>query len=253
MQRYQNGQIGLMGHVIADYPSAADARAMIAGMVEVGVEIIEIQIPFSEPMADGPVFLAANHEAIRHGVGYQQSLALMREMAISYPQVQFVFMSYLNLIYQRGYEGFAAEAKANGARGVIVPDLPLEHAAPLDQSLGHAGLANVRLIPPNASAARIAALCQSAQDLIYAVARRGVTGAQTDFGLDLKMQLQRIREQTDLPIAVGFGVKSGVDVKNLRGLADYAVVGTQSLLSFKAGGINAFRALWQELAAAARE
>lgn len=251
MRRYQDGQIGLMGHVIADYPTAADARAMIAAMVAAGVGIIEIQIPFSEPMADGPVFLAANHEAIRHGVGYDQSLALMQEMSACYPQVQFVFMSYLNLIYQRGYGRFADEARGSGARAVIVPDLPLEHAADLDQALLKAQLANVRLIPPNATPERIAALCQSARDLIYAVARRGVTGAETDFGQDLNAQLQRIRAQTELPIAVGFGVKSGADVANLRGLADYAVIGTQSLLSFKAGGMPAFRELWQELAAAA--
>ena len=252
MKRCDPGQIGLMGHVIADYPSARDVRAMITTMVASGVEIIEIQIPFSEPMADGPVFLAANHEALRLGVGYDESLALLSEMASAYPQVTFVFMSYLNVIYKRGYARFAADAKAAGAGGVIVPDLPLEHAAKLDQALAAAGLVNIRLIPPNASDERIAALCREARGLIYAVARRGVTGAQTEFGDEVERLTQRIRLQTDLPVAVGFGVKSGADVKSLRGHADYAVIGTQSLQTFRVGGLPAFKQLWTELASGAK-
>lgn len=253
MKRSKAGDIQLMGHVIADYPSAADVRTMIATMVAAGVDIIEIQIPFSEPMADGPVFLAANHEALRQGVGYAESLALLHEMALAYPQVAFVFMSYLNVIYKRGYERFAREAQAAGARGVIVPDLPIEHAAPLDRALTAAGLVAVRLIPPNASDARIAAVCSEARGMIYAVARRGVTGAQTEFGSEVESLTRRIRAQTQLPIAVGFGVKSGADVRALQGHADYAVIGTQSLQTFKAGGLPAFKQLWSELAAARRQ
>jgi tryptophan synthase alpha chain len=252
MRRHQDGTIGLMGHVIADYPSAKDVRAMIAAMADAGVEVIEIQIPFSEPMADGPVFLAANHDALRQGVGYGQSLALMREMAAAHRGIAFVFMSYLNVLYKRGFERFAAEAKAAGARGVIVPDLPLEHAAALDRALSAEGLVNVRLVPPNASDERIAALCEQAQGLIYAVARRGVTGAKTEFGDEVAELAQRIRACSALPVAVGFGVKTGADVRALRGHADYAVVGTQSLQKFREGGLAAFKALWSELAAAAR-
>jgi tryptophan synthase alpha chain len=161
-------------------------------------------------------------------------------------------MSYLNVLYKRGFERFAAEAKAAGARGVIVPDLPLEHAAALDRALSAEGLVNVRLVPPNASDERIAALCEQAQGLIYAVARRGVTGAKTQFGDEVAELAQRIRACSALPVAVGFGVKTGADVRALRGHADYAVVGTQSLQKFREGGLAAFKALWSELAAAAR-
>ena len=143
--------------------------------------MIEIQIPFSEPMADGPLFLAANHAALARGVGYDASLALMHEASAAHPGVRFVFMSYLNPLYRRGYERFASEAAAAGAKGVIVPDLPLESAAPLEAALARHDLHNIRLIAPNADDARIAALAGSARGFIYAVARSGVTGAHSDF------------------------------------------------------------------------
>src|SRR5690606_5482150 len=103
----QAGQLGLMGHLIADYPSPAAAREIIAAMAEAGVDFIEVQIPFSEPVADGPLFLAANHEALKAGVTYQNALALMRESASAHPKTQFLFMSYLNPIYRRGYDTFS--------------------------------------------------------------------------------------------------------------------------------------------------
>jgi tryptophan synthase alpha chain len=244
-----------MGHVIADYPSKAAVRTMIGVMAAAGVEVIEIQIPFSEPMADGPLFLAANHKALAQGVDYGAAMALMREMATAYPEVHGVFMSYLNIPFKRGWEGFAADAATAGAHGVIVPDLPGDLAGPLEAALGARGLANVRLIAPNCPDARLDALLSGKQSLIYAVARAGVTGAKTDFGQGLGGFLGRIRARSEAPIAVGFGVRGKDDVKALRdlgGLADLAVVGTASLKAWMAGGEEAYRAFWGEVAAAAR-
>jgi tryptophan synthase alpha chain len=252
VRRRGDGTVGLMGHVIADFPSGLAVRSMIKAMAEAGVEVIEVQIPFSEPMADGPVFLAANHKALAQGVNYESSLRLMQEVTVQYPRVAFVFMSYLNPIYKRGYETFVREAAQAGAAGVIVPDLPIEYGERLDAACAAAGLVNVRLIPPNCLGERLKELCGRADGLIYAVARSGVTGAKTHFGDELKELVGRIRGETDVPIAVGFGVRSATDVKMLRGLADLAVVGTASLDTYERGGLDAFKAFWQSLAAAAR-
>lgn len=246
-RRRNDGTIGLMGHVIADYPSLADARAMIGAMAEAGVEVIEIQIPFSEPMADGPVFLAANHKALARGVDYQRSLDLMAEVTARHPDVDFVFMTYLNVVYKRGYETFVREATAAGARGVILPDLPYEYAGVLDAACRKAAFTNVPLIPPNCAGDRLKDLAGRSESLVYAVARAGVTGAETRFGESLDGFLADLRARTKAAVALGFGIKGPDHVRALRGKADLAVVGTAALSAFEVGGLAGYRKLWREL------
>jgi len=241
--------IGLMGHVIADYPSPTSVRQMIQAMVNAGVTVIEIQIPFSEPMADGPFFLAANHQALAQGVTYGASLRLMAEVSAAYPQVAFVFMSYLNIVYQRGYGNFVTEAVSHGAAGVIVPDLPLEYVAPLEAAGAAVDFTNVRILAPNASTQRLTELVSGARGLLYAVARAGVTGASSDLRQVFAF-VGHIRSLTAVPVAVGFGVRSGEDVRQLIGHADYAIIGTASLQAFAAGGLEGFNGFWQELSVA---
>ncbi len=248
-------KVGLMGHVIADYPSSAEVRRMIAVMAAEGVAVIEIQIPFSEPMADGPTFLAANHQALAQGVDYAASLLLLREAATAHPKVQFYLMTYVNVVYKRGWQRFAAEAKASGAVGVILPDLPFELAFAFDEACAASKFANVPLIPPNCAGARLDALCRRAPlstDLIYAVARAGVTGAASAFGQNLAPFLRSIRERSPARLALGFGVKLPEHVKALRGLADFAVVGTAALEAHARGGLAAYTSFWRGLAAAAK-
>lgn len=244
-------RIGLMGHVIADYPSPADVRAMIGVMAERGVEVIEIQIPFSEPMADGPLFLAANHAALKAGVTYDASRRLMAEASARHPGVRFVFMSYLNVVYRRGYGAFAQDAERCGAAGVLVPDLTFDLAGPLEAALLDKGLCNIRLAAPNASLARLQDLASGAQGMIYAVARRGVTGSPTSFGAEVHAFLAALRPMARVPLAVGFGVSSPDDIRDLRGAADFAVVGTASLRRFVDDGIQGFDRFWAGLAKAA--
>lgn len=250
-KRRTDGTIGLMGHVIADFPSPKAVRDMIGVLAGQGVEVIEIQFPFSEPMADGPYFLAANHKALAQGVGYEHAIALAQDMSARYPNVAFVAMSYLNVVFKRGYARFVKEAAAAGLRGVIVPDLPLELAGELETSSQAAMFANVRLIAPNTTDARCATLLKNARGLVYAVARSGVTGAKTEIGKEVKDLVQRIRRHTALPVAVGFGIRSADDVKLLKGSADLAIVGTASLKAFDQGGLAGFETFWKSLANAA--
>jgi len=242
-----------MGHVIADYPTPAAVRDMIKVMVASGVEVIEIQIPFSEPMADGPLFLAANHAALASGVDYAACLALMAEATRLYPEVNFVFMSYLNVVYRRGYARFVQEATASGASGVIIPDLPIEQARELDEAGRRCGFANVRLVAPNAEDERVREQAAGATGLVYAVARAGVTGAPSQFAgssASIGALVERIRTYTEVPVAVGFGVRTPEDIQRLRSVADLAIVGTASLACYRDSGLQGYEQFWRALARA---
>lgn len=239
-----------MGHVIADFPDPKTIRDAIGIMAKSGVKIIEIQIPFSEPMADGPVFMKANHAALAKGVDRQAAFALMKEVAAQYPQVNFVFMSYLNVIYRFGYRDFCQKAKEIGAKGVIIPDLPLEHAHEFDKYCLEFDFSNIKIIPPNASEERIDQILASAQGLVYVVARRGVTGAKSSIDKHLISYIESIRRKTSLPLGVGFGIQSADDVSMLSGHVDYAIVGTKAFRVLETEGVEGLKQFWDAMTAA---
>jgi tryptophan synthase alpha chain len=242
--------IGLIGHTIINYPSPAQAREAVAIMVNEGVALIELQIPFSEPVADGPLFMRANHEAIAAGVSVADCFAFMREVSTQH-KIPFVFMSYANILYKQGYTAFAKQAAQAGAKGVIVPDLTLENAQEYLAACADQGLAVIQVIPPNVSEERLSKLAQASQGFVYAVARSGVTGTQTQFSQFFPIFLQRLRQHTDLPIAVGFGVTSPDDIRFLKSYADYAIVGSQALRILQEQGTTKLQQFWHELYQAA--
>jgi tryptophan synthase alpha chain len=250
-KKVSKDRIGLIGHVVADYPSKDAARAMIRNMVDAGVSVIEIQIPFSEPAADGPVFMAANHDALQNGVTVNDAFALMHEVTLSYPQTDFVFMTYLNIVYKAGYAAFVKRAADAGARGMIVPDLPLEYVAQLDQEITLHGLDNIRLVAPNTTPERLARICKSARGFVYAVARSGVTGGATAVSSQLSNYTDKIYSLTPTPVGLGFGIRSPEDVKGLIGVADYAIIGTAALQAWQSGGNATHRDFWRNIAKAA--
>ena len=247
----RDAQLGLMGHLIADYPSPEAARQMVGVMAGAGVEVIEIQIPFSEPMADGEVFRLANHQALKQGVTFQAAMTLMTESAQLYPQVDFIFMSYLNPIYRRGYRQFVGEAVAAGARGIIIPDLPKEHDHSFQAACQDSGFQQIKLIAPTTGASRLAAIGASAEGLLYVVARRGVTGGQTVFNETLTAYLAKVRQLTAAPVALGFGLKAPEDVAFLKGKADLAVIGTGAYQVWQESGLAGYQKFWQKMAEAA--
>jgi tryptophan synthase alpha chain len=238
--------MGLMGHVIADYPSKEAVRKMIAIMVEVGVEIIEIQIPFSEPVADGPIFLSANENALKAGVTTSHCMDLMAEVTKAYSATEFVFMTYINIPFILGYDTFIARSKKAGAKGVIIPDLPWEMSEAFDQHLS-AAFYRVPLLTPFTDDSRMAKILEDARGFVYVVARQGVTGAVTTFDSSLNKLIKRIRKMTNLKIAVGFGVKSKADIEILKDQADYGVVGTKAYTVWISDGEKAYKDFWQGL------
>jgi tryptophan synthase alpha chain len=143
-------RVNLMGHVIAREPDAATTEKMVEIMVEAGASVIEVQIPFSEPTADGPVFLRANHRALENGATYDNSMELVGKLIRRFgDRCDFLVMTYLNIPYQRGYLSWAKDLRRLGVKGTIIPDLPIEHGAAYEEALREEGLFNVRLVAPH--------------------------------------------------------------------------------------------------------
>lgn len=250
LTKHSDNTIGLIGHHIVNYPTPEIAREAIRTMAQEGVALIELQIPFSEPSADGPVFLAANQVALEQGVDVAQAFALMQEMTTQFA-TPMVFMTYVNIIMQYGFKEFVIAAKKAGARGAIIPDLPFDCEPEFWQACREHDFATIPLIPPNITQERLEKILKQGTGFVYAVARTGVTGAKTKFGQELIEFLTKIRQHTDLPIAVGFGVTSPQDIAFLKPYADYAIVGTHALITLRDQGIKGLKQFWQGLQRAA--
>lgn len=239
-KRQREKSLLLMSHIVIGYPNFRESWALARTMVDAGVDLMELQIPFSEPMADGPVILDANQKALAAGATVAKCLEFMRELSSQVP-IPLLFMSYYNIPFRYGVARFAKDAKQAGAVGAIVPDLPHEEGEELASALRASSLDPVLLFAPNTPEARLAAIAERASGLVYCVARKGVTGAKTDFGADLGEYLARARRATALPLAVGFGLKERADVEFVRGKADVAIVGSESLSVFNRLGLDATR------------
>ena len=228
----------LMTHIVVGYPDFASSLAMVDAMVEAGVDLMELQIPFSEPMADGPVIVAANQKALAAGATVQKCLEFAAEVSRRHP-IPFVLMSYYNILHRRGVAVFAGAMKAAGLRGAIVPDLPPEEASEYLAAMAGAGLDPIFIFSPSSPLERMRTIAAKARGFVYCVARKGVTGVHTDFSAELGAYLDRCRAATPLPLAVGFGVQDAADVSFLRGKADIAVVGSATLRIVERGGVGA--------------
>ena len=221
-------KILLMTHLVLGYPSFAVNREVIRQMVASGVDLIELQIPFSEPVADGPMILKANQEAIASGVRLQHCLAFAAEITAEY-HIPFLFMTYYNILFKHGLETFIGAAADMNIRGLIVPDLPPEEGGEYLDLMRRQQMAPIQIFAPTSTKDRMRHLAEKGAGFIYCVARRGVTGKKTDFDRDFSSYMERCRSATSLPLAVGFGIRSREDVNFLTGKGDIAVIGTETI------------------------
>ncbi|HYQ17742.1 MAG TPA: tryptophan synthase subunit alpha [Polyangiaceae bacterium] len=236
--RRQKNEILLMTHIVLGHPHFDTSLRLVENMVQAGVDLIELQIPFSEPMADGPVILRANQEALAAGSTVDRCFDLATEVARRF-DVPFLFMTYYNVLFRRGVSSFVARMQGSGLRGAIVPDLPPEEGAEYLSAMREAALDPIFIYSPNSNEARLKAIANHASGFVYCVARKGVTGSDTAFSVELSSYLERARAATSLPLAVGFGVKEKQDVDFLRGKADIAVIGSETLRVLERGGLAA--------------
>lgn len=235
--RLKERQILLMTHIVMGYPSFETSFRLIEAMVRAGVDLMELQIPFSEPVADGPVILHANQKALSAGATVQQCLDLAQTAAETF-EIPFLFMSYYNILFKYGVERFTGEMAQRGLSGAIVPDLPPEEGADYLSATNMHNLSPIFIFSPTTSDARMKMLASHAQGFVYCVARKGVTGLDTRFSEQLEVYLGRCRRATSLPLALGFGVKDKADVDFLKGKADIAVIGTQTIRLMEQEGVE---------------
>jgi tryptophan synthase alpha chain len=237
-QRRQAKDILLMTHIVAGYPNWETCTDMVAAMVAAGVDLMELQIPFSEPIADGPVILKANQEALERGVTVARCLEFGREMVRRHG-IPFLYMTYYNILFRHGVQAFVEEMADSGIQGAIVPDLPPEEGEDYLRAMDRHGRHPIFIFSPTTSDERLHYLASFAKGFVYCVARKGVTGMDTRFTDELGAYLARCRRATALPLALGFGVKDKTDVDFLKGKADIAVIGTQTLRLVDSQGVAA--------------
>ena len=228
----------LMTHIVLGYPSFEASFKIIEAMVENGVDLMELQIPFSEPIADGPVILHANQKALESGATVHGCLDFARDVAKTF-RIPFLFMTYYNILFKYGVEPFVSRMADGGLTGAIIPDLPPEEGRDYLQAMASNGLAPIYIFSPTTSDVRMQYIASFAKGFVYCVSRRGVTGADTAFSETLSAYLSRCRRATDLPLALGFGVKDRNDVDFLKGKVDIAVIGTRTIRLVDKEGVGA--------------
>jgi tryptophan synthase alpha chain len=221
-------EILLMTHIVLGYPSFEANREVVAQMVANGVDLIEMQIPFSEPMADGPVIIKANQDSLARGTKVRQCLDFAAEMVATHA-IPFLFMTYYNILFKFGEEEFFKETARLGIQGLIVPDLPPEEGASYLALAKEHDIAPILIYAPTSTDDRMRELAAVADGFIYCVARRGVTGSQTSFDEAFYRYIARCRAAAGLPLAVGFGICDRQDIDAIRGRAEIAVIGSETI------------------------
>lgn len=244
------GRAGLVTYVMAGDPDAAGAQAIVDGLPAAGADIIELGLPFSDPMADGPAIQAAALRSLKSGGSTRKALAQLTAFRTKDNATPVVLMGYYNPIYIYGPEKFCRDAAAAGADGVIVVDLPPEEDGELRPFAKAAGLDLVRLATPTTDEKRLPTVIDGASGFLYYVAVLGVTGTRSAASADVDAAVARIRRSTKLPIAVGFGIKDAAGAAAIARHADACVVG--SALVALSSDPPALHALVRALASAVR-
>jgi tryptophan synthase alpha chain len=221
----QTGQMGLIPYLTAGDPSLAATEKFVLALAEAGADVIELGVPFSDPVADGPVIQRASERALRAGTTLSGVLSLVKSLRAK-TQVPLVLFSYYNPVLQMGLEKFADAAKAAGADGVLITDITPEEAADYRAAMSARSLDTIFLAAPTSTDERLALISQATSGFLYVISRTGVTGAKDQLAEELPALARRVRRFTELPIAIGFGISQPGHVSLLGGLADAAVVGS---------------------------
>ncbi|MBX6381528.1 MAG: tryptophan synthase subunit alpha [Microbispora sp.] len=238
----------LMTHLVVGYPSLDDNWAMLEAMDSAGVDLVELQMPFSEPIADGPSFVKANHDAIQAGTAWQTYFDLAARAAERF-SFEIVFMGYYNAVFRMGAERFCTNLAEAGMRGFILADLPPEEAAELNALARGHRLDPILIMTPTNSPERLAEIARQASGFVYCAARKGVTGRKTDLSDGVPAFMERCRKATSLPLGLGFGIRTADDVRELRGMADIAIIGTAGLHAWQERGADGYREYLKSLVA----
>jgi tryptophan synthase alpha chain len=219
------GRAALMPYMMAGYPDREASSAIAAAYADSGADLIELGIPFSDPLADGPTIHAAATAALAGGAGFSTALEVCRSVA---DRVPVVFMVYANMVLAHGgATEFARLAAAAGAAGAIVPDMPLEEAAEVREALAAAGLALVPLVAPTTPDERRRRICAAAEGFVYVVSTVGTTGERESIPAGLAELIAATKAEAEVPVAVGFGIGTPAQAARVGELADGVIVGSR--------------------------
>jgi tryptophan synthase alpha chain len=216
----------LVAYVTCGDPDLATTRGIVLAAIEAGADVIELGVPFSDPVADGPVIQRASERALRHGTTLGKVLKLASEIREHSQSAGLVVFSYLNPILRMGMERFCKIARAAGVDGVLVTDLPVEEAGEYLDATRRNDLAPIFLAAPTSPDDRLKSIAQASRGFVYAVSRTGVTGVRDQVATDAQKLVRRLRKVTKLPVAVGFGVSTAEQFEQVGAFSDAVVVGS---------------------------
>jgi tryptophan synthase alpha chain len=217
-----SGRRALVPYITAGHPSPNATMELLKGLEGAGADVIEIGVPFSDPMADGPIIQASSQKALANGMNFDGVLSIVSRARLGIPVILF---TYLNPLLAAGRDALTRAAES-GLHGVLVTDLPLGADPEREQWLGEGPLAFIRLVAPTTPAQRMAEIAQHGSGFVYLISRLGVTGVRDQLPVDLPETVRRLRQATDLPICVGFGVSRPEQARAVAALADGVVVGS---------------------------
>jgi tryptophan synthase alpha chain len=233
----EQGRATLMPYMMGGFPDAAGSAAIAAAYADSGADLIELGVPFSDPLADGPVIHAAATSALASGATLTSVLETCGGVAERLPVV---LMVYSNMVLANGAENFARQALGAGAAGVIVPDLPLEEAGEIGAALAAAGLASIPLVAPTTPPERRRRICDAASGFVYVVSDVGTTGERAALPVELSALVAEVKQVAEVPVAVGFGIGSPEQAAEVGEVADGVIIGSRLVrLVAEAAGIDA--------------
>lgn len=238
---FKNGK-AFIGFVTAGDPNLQVSEQIMLKMARAGCDLIEIGIPFSDPIAEGPVIQEANLRSLGQGTTTDKVFELTKKVS-SQVNIPLVYMTYLNVLFKYGYDKFLMKAKDAGVSGVIIPDMPYEEKQELQSVAEKYGVEVVSLIAPT-SEDRIKMIAENAQGFVYTVSSLGVTGARSEIKTDLESIVSAIRQATDIPVAIGFGINTPEQARKYSNIADGVIVGSAIVKLVEKYGENAPSAVY---------
>jgi tryptophan synthase alpha chain len=217
---------GLVVYLTAGDPSLEATYDIALASIDNGAQVIELGVPFSDPLADGPIIQRASERAVGRGVRLSDVLGLSKRIRAARPDCGIILFSYLNPVVRMGIAEFCAAAKANGADGVLLTDMIVEEAGDYLAAMQANDLSPVFLAAPTSPDERLKAIAEHSRGFVYAISRVGITGTQDQVASDAEQLVKRLKQYTDLPIAVGFGISRAEHVRSVMQFADAAIVGS---------------------------
>jgi tryptophan synthase alpha chain len=217
---------GLVVYLTAGDPDLGTTREIALAAIDNGADVIELGVPFSDPLADGPVIQRASERAVAKGVRLSDVLGVAKELRAARPQAGLILFSYLNPVVRMGMKDFCARAAEAGADGVLLTDMIVEESAEYLDAMHANKLAPVFLAAPTSTDARLKAIAENSQGFVYAISRTGITGTQSSLTSDAAQVVSRLKQFTKLPVALGFGISNAEHVKAVGEFADAAVIGS---------------------------